>query len=345
MQVLESLLTNRLQESSSSQNDHAAFIQERMRGASPWTAHARTQVAVHAAHDNTIILEGEPGTGKEYLGRLVHKCSRRSEGPFVSISFDSVSDESAEAALFGSLRTLPTGARHIHRGLIESAEGGVVYIADASKLSLSLRAKLSRLIQHGEFRRLGDTAVQRVDVRVMLGSTGDLSAGPAKEWTLLRTDIRVGDVMSIPPLRARADDIEPLVRHFVMLACEAQGKEIRELGPEALAALRNYAWPGNVAELKSTVEQIIQRCGPPSIDLPMLPSHIVNAPESSLCAMPMSALDLVGEVRRYEKAILCAALKQCQGVQNKAAKLLTLKPTTLNMKLKSYGISADDFKQ
>ena len=94
-----------------------------------------------------------------------------SESPFVAISFDSVSDESADAALFGSLRSLPTGARHIHRGLIESAEGGVVYIADASKLSLSLRAKLSRLIQHGEFRRLGDTSVQRADVRVMLGST------------------------------------------------------------------------------------------------------------------------------------------------------------------------------
>jgi DNA-binding NtrC family response regulator len=344
MQVLESLLSNRLHESSSTQNNNVALLHERFRGASPWTAHARTQMAAHAAHDNTIILEGEPGTGKEFLGRLIHKCSRRSDGPFVAISFDSVSDESADAALFGSVRSLPTGARHIHRGLIESAEGGVVYIADASKLSLSLRAKLSRLIQHGEFRRLGDTAVQRVDVRVMLGSTSDLSVGNAKEWTLLRTDIKVGDVMSIPPLRARPEDIEPLVRHFVVQACEPHGKEIREIAPEALDALRNYAWPGNIAELKSVVEQSIQRCGPPSIGLSLLPSHIVNTPESSLCALPMTALDLVNEVRRYEKAILCAALKQCQGVQNKAAKLLTLKPTTLNMKLKAYGISAEDFK-
>jgi two-component system response regulator PilR (NtrC family) len=344
MQVLESLLSNRLHESSSIQSNAAGLLQERLRGASPWTAHARSQAAAHAAHDNTIILEGEPGTGKEFLGRLIHKCSRRSEGPFVAISFDSVSDESADAALFGSVRSLPTGARHIHRGLIESAEGGVVYIADASKLSLSLRAKLSRLIQHGEFRRLGDNTVQRVDVRVMLGSTSDLSTGIGKEWTLLRTDVRVGDVMSIPPLRARPDDIEPLVRHFVKQACEPLGKEVRELAPEALAALRTYAWPGNIAELKITVEQIIQRCGPPSIGLSLLPPHIVNAPESSLCALPMTALDLVSEVRRYEKAILCAALKQCQGVQNKAAKLLTLKPTTLNMKLKSYGIDAEDFK-
>ena len=111
MQVLESLMNERLLGTSSIQPNHIALLQERVVGDSRWTAEARTRLAAHAAHDNTIILEGEPGTGKEFLARMIHKCGARNKGPFVAISFDSVSDESAESALFGSVRSLPTGAR------------------------------------------------------------------------------------------------------------------------------------------------------------------------------------------------------------------------------------------
>jgi len=344
MQVVESLIKDRLLGVSSIQPNHVAFLQERVIGASRWAAEARSRLAAHAAHDNTIILEGEPGTGKEFLARMIHKCSARNKGPFVAISFDSVSDESAESALFGSVRSLPTGARLIHRGLVESAEGGIVYIADASKLSFSVRANISRLIQHNEFRRSGDVSVQRADVRIILGSTSRLDAGLGKEWSLVRTEIRVGDILSVPPLRERPEDIDPLVRYFVKQACEQSGKELREISPEAMAIMQSHSWPGNVAELRATVDQMIQRSQPPVIDLCHLPGHIAESPEALSYGLPLTGLDLVNEVRRYEIAILCAALKQCHGVQNKTASLLGLKPTTLNMKLKAYEIDVNAYK-
>ena len=344
MQVAESLVSDRLLGPSSIQPNHYSFLQERVIGASRWVAEARTRLAAHAAHDNTIILEGEPGTGREFLARMIHKCSARSKGPFVAISFDSVSDESAEAALFGSVRLLPTGPRLIHRGLVESAEGGIVYIADASKLSFSLRASISRLIQHNEFRRSGDASVQRSNVRIMLGSTSRLDAGLGKEWRLVRTEIRVGDIMFVPPLRERPEDIEPLIRHFVKHACEQSGREVRQVAPEAMDVMRRHAWPGNVAELRGIVEQMVQRCEPPMIGLSHVPGHVSDSPEMSYYGLPPSGLDLTNEVRRYEKGILCAALKRCHGIQKATATLLGLKPTTLNMKLKAYEIDASAYK-
>ncbi|HEV8481956.1 MAG TPA: sigma 54-interacting transcriptional regulator [Blastocatellia bacterium] len=344
MQVAESIISDRLLGTSSIQPNHSSFLQERVIGASRWAAEARTRLAAHAAHDNTVILEGEPGTGREFLARMIHKCSARSKGPFVAISFDSVSDESAEAALFGSVRSLPTGPRLIHPGLVESAEGGIVYIADASKLSFSLRANISRLIQYNEFRRSGDVSVQRSNVRIMLGSTSRLDAGLGKEWSLVRTEVRVGDVLFVPPLRERPEDIEPLISHFVKQACEQTGREVRQVAPEAMAVMRRHLWPGNVAELRGMVEQMVQRCAPPMIGLSHLPAHIADSPESVQYGLPPSGLDLINEVRKYEMAILCAALKQCHGVQKKTATLLGLKPTTLNMKLKAYEIDASAYK-
>ena len=344
MQVVERLFGNRPIEINGAQRDRSDLIRERLIGASRWAAQARAQVEAHAAHDNTVVLDGEPGTGKEFLARLIHKCSRRSEAPFVSISFDSVSDESAEAALFGSVRTLPTGTRHIHRGLIEAAEGGVIYIGNISSLSISLWAKISRLTRAGEFQRLNDGTTQRADVRILLGSTSDFGALNTPGWTLADSASRLGDRFSLPPLRDRLDDIEPLVKHFIKRACEQAGLEVREATPDIIKALGEYAWPGNVEELKTAVERMVQNSGPPRLALPLLPSGPTDAPETTLSPFPESGIDLFSEVRRHERAILCAALSHCRGVQNKAARLLKIKPTTLNMKLKSHGIDAGDFK-
>lgn len=342
-QAIEALFSAPRREIIGTQRDVTGFLSTNLIGASRWSAQTRSQIAAHAAHNNAVILTGEPGTGKEFLGRLIHRCSERSTGPFVAITFDSVSDESAETALFGSLNVLPTGARHIHRGLVEEAEGGVVFIADASKLSFPLRAKISRLIQHGEFKRLNDSTVRRSDVRVMLGSTTELDIALDKEWTLVGNSARA-NTLSIEPLRDRKDDIEPLIRHFIKRACEHAGREVREVTPDAIEALSHYHWPCNVAELKSVAEQLVQRCGPPTIGASLLPGYIAEGHDLGRVKLPSSGFDLLNEVREFEKAILCSALKQCHGVQNKAARLLGLKPTTLNMKLKMYGIEAGAFK-
>jgi DNA-binding NtrC family response regulator len=319
-------------------------LEARLIGASRWAAQARAQVIAHASHDNTVVLEGESGTGKEFLARLIHKCSVRCDGPFVTISFESVSDESVEAALFGSVRILPGGARHIHRGLVESAEGGVIYIADVSELSFSTRAKVLRLVQQREFQRVGESSILKSDVRVMTGLPSSTGARAVKDWVLVRNDLAVRDTVFIPSLRERPDDVEPLAKHFVRQLCEETGKELRSFAPEVLEVLSKYCWPGNVAELKNVVEHLVYQSGPPVLTASLLPGGMMNGLESGNHALPATGIDLANEVQRYEKSLICAALKRCMGVQSRAANMLGLKPTTLNMKLKSYGIDVETFK-
>jgi len=322
------------------EGDIARLIKERLIGVSRWATEARAAVAAHAGHDNPILIEGERGTGKEFVARLIHECSARGHGPFVALSCESLSEESVEAALFGSIRALPCGSNRIQRGLVERAEGGTLYISGSSALSPLLKTEIARLIRYQEFRRLGDNLLERADVRVILGHTQDRGGEPMVGESV----ITVSDRLSIPPLRQRRVDIEPLSRHFIEEFCQQIGKELRDLSPDALAALRRYDWPGNVSELKRVIEEMVQRSRPPCLDLSLLPASLLDPSNLNGASLPASGISLSEEVERLEKSLLCAALKQCQGRQTKAAQLLGLKRTTLNTKIKRYGIDVKSFR-
>jgi DNA-binding NtrC family response regulator len=151
------------------------------------------------------------------------------------------------------------------------------------------------------------------------------------------------DRIQIPPLRERPEDIEALAAHFISERCEQTGKELREISPEAMRVLRRYDWPQNVKELRTLVNQLVKQLTPPSIDVSLLPAYLASA-SGERRLLPASGLDLDNEVKRVEVDLICAALRQSHGLQNKAAQLLRIKPTTLFMKIRRHGIDVEAFR-
>jgi DNA-binding NtrC family response regulator len=316
----------------------STLIRERLIGISLWADQARSAVASHAAHDNAVVLEGPAGAGKKFLARLIHNSSARFEQPFVAFSCRQVSPLSIESALFGSVR----GSNLIQTGLVQALGAGTLYINGVSSFTSALKAKIARLIEYREFSPASSDVIEYADIRVIIGSSEP--AEPVLEQSdseMLRIAIR--DKLVIPPLYKRAADIEPLSNNFVGEFCRQLKKEPREISDETIAHLTRHDWPGNVSELKRVLYQMIQRSKPAPLDAALLPTHIVRASGSkrSICG---SGIDLTSEVEQFEVALLSEALKQCHGVQNKAAQLLNIKPTTLNMKLLRYRINVSQFK-
>ncbi len=306
------------------------LIGQSLIGVSRWTQTARMLVAVHAAHDNSVILEGEHGTGKRLLARLIHQFSSRHDGPFVSLSLGSISEEVARAVLFGTPpRERSDGVATREKGLAELSQGGTLYIDGLSDLSPALTGEIVQLAE----RRQTDEGER--PLRILFCRLTDTSNSASTGLDYER--------IQIPPLRERPDDIEALAVHFIRERCEQAGKELRMISPDALRALRAYDWPRNVTELRILVNQLVKQLCPPSIDVALLPAYLAG-PYGEKCLLPASGLDLDSEVKRVEVDLICAALRQSRGLQNRAAQLLRIKPTTLFMKIRRHGINVEAFR-
>jgi DNA-binding NtrC family response regulator len=314
------------------------LIREKLIGASGWTEKARALVSAYAAHNNPVVLEGEPGTGKRCLAELVHRCSPHRKGPFVSLKFDSAVHEVARSALLGPPRAIGNEVGSGDKGLIELANGGTLYVEGISDIPSSLIDDVLRFI---ELRRTDDDG--RLDVRFLFGYVTHSGRHRSRRPMSARSSFSGWEKIGIPPLRERPDDIEPLTKHFIRRACEGTGKEPRTISRDAMDLLKAYDWPRNVAELRVLVNLLVKQSSPPSIDVSLLPAYMLG-PREAKVLFPVSGLDLAREVRRYETALICAALKQSRGRQRKAAQLLRITPTTLFEKLKRYGIDAVRFK-
>ena len=314
------------------------LIEKNLIGVSRWTEAARTLVAAHASHDNTVILEGERGTGKKLLARLIHRFSWRHEGPFVSLALRSTSDEVARAVLFGSARHQCDNFPGAEKGLTELARRGTLYIDGLSDISPSLTGDIVRLAE-----RKGTNYEGEESVRILLG--WGIQSGFCRSSASVNSGSTGLDYerIQIPPLRERPDDIEPLAEHFIRERCGQTGKELREISPEAMKVLHRYDWPQNVKELRTLVNQLVKQLTPPPIDVALLPAYLAGTcGERRL--LPAAGLDLDNEVKRVEVDLICAALRQSHGLQNKAAQLLRIKPTTLIMKIRRHGIDVEAFR-
>ncbi len=295
---------------------------------------------------STILLQGESGTGKELVARAIHLNSNRADAPFITVNSGSLPPDLLESHLFGHVKGAFTGAVALKKGLFEAADRGTIFFDEISSISLETQAKLLRVLQEKEFMRLGGTQTIKVDVRILAATNTDLEELIAQR--AFRQDLfyRLNVIkIEIPPLRTRKEDIPLLARHFIEVYARENRKEIEGLSEDVLEILDAHSWPGNVRELENLVERAVVLARSTVITRAALPPFLLKrdgVDDEALIAAEES-LDLRDRTQAFQKKIILAALRKTKGVQNKAAKLLGVKPTTLNEMIKRLGIDATGF--
>jgi two-component system response regulator PilR (NtrC family) len=295
---------------------------------------------------STILLQGESGTGKELVAKAIHMNSNRAEAPFITVNSGSLPPDLLESHLFGHVKGAFTGAVALKKGLFEAADKGTIFFDEISSISLETQAKLLRVMQEKEFMRLGGTQTIKVDVRILAATNTDIEE--LIEQKAFRKDLfyRLNVIkIEIPPLRARKEDIPMLVKHFVEVYARENHKEVEGVSEDVLEILDTHAWPGNVRELENLVERAVVLSRSALITRTSLPPFLLGrdrVDDESVIAAEES-LDLRDRTQAFQKKVILAALKKTRGVQNKAAKLLGVKPTTLNEMIKRLGIDTSSF--
>ncbi len=237
------------------------------------------QVQLSAASDVTVLLFGESGTGKELAAGAIHHLSARNEQSFVRVNCGALTESLLESELFGHVKGSFTGAHRDRIGRFESADGGTLLLDEIGEISPVMQVKLLRILQSGEFERVGESRTRRCDVRVIAATNRDLSQdvrdGNFREDLYYR--LRVFP-LQMPPLRTRRDDVPLLTEHFIRMFATRTGKAIRGLTTEAMNALRGYPWPGNIRELENAIEYAFVVCQGSTIGIYDLPPELRGQP-------------------------------------------------------------------
>ena len=287
----------------------------------------------------TVLINGEIGTGKELVANAIHRRSPRADEPFMIVNSHSIPTELLEDNLFGHARGAFTGASAAKIGLLEVADGGTVLFDEISTVTPEVQTKLLRVIQDKEFLPLGALENRLVDVRIIAATNEDLKhlidVGRFREDLYYRLNVIS---VSIPPLRARMEDIPILVEHFLERFNTENRKNVSRVTPAVMDRFFAHTWPGNVRELENVVERGVVLARGEEIDIDLLPSDMsrrVALPDAPPLPEGVRFYDAVG---RFERQLIEGALRRTGGVQKHAAELLGLKPTTLNEKIKRLGI-------
>jgi len=211
-----------------------------------------------APTDSTVLILGESGTGKELVARALHEHSRRKNEPLIAVNCAAIPDNLIESELFGHERGAFTGAVGAREGLVEAADGGTLFLDEIGELPIIAQARLLRVLQEGEIRRVGSSRSQRVDVRLIAATHRDLEQ--RVQEGLLRSDLyyrlRVMEIV-LPPLRERGEDVVKLARFLLEKACKKLNRAALQFNPQALELIRRYAWPGNVREMENAIERAV----------------------------------------------------------------------------------------
>ena len=297
---------------------------------------------------STILIQGESGTGKELVAKAIHANSARSEEPFQVVNSGSMPSDLLESNLFGHVKGAFTGAVASKKGLFEVADGGSIFFDEVSNISLEVQAKLLRVIQEKEFMRVGSVDTLKVDVRLIAATNDDLkkmiAEGTFREDLYYRINVIS---ITLPPLRNKVDDIPLLSQYFLDRYSKENGREDLIISDGALELLKGHAWPGNVRELENAIERAVvlaPRGGGISADLIREYIDPVTFDSSTpLVTVPAEGLPMKSVVTDFQKQLIVDALRKTHWVQKEAAKLLALKPTTLNEMIKRYGIREENF--
>jgi psp operon transcriptional activator len=285
---------------------------ENMIGDSAALATALEQVSHLAQINRPILVLGERGTGKELIAERLHYLSPRWDAPLVKVNCAAMADSLLESELFGHEPGAFTGATRSHRGRFERADGGTLFLDELGTMSLRLQEKLLRLVEYGEFERLGGQQTLQVDVRVIAATNIDLRAMAARgEFRDDLLDRLSFDVVHLPPLRQRREDIADLAQHFAVQLCAELGWEMfAGFSPEAQQQLLQHQWPGNIRELKNAVERSLYRWNDPVSpvdDIAIDPFHPpwedpVGQPRENPAALPETDTESITTTSESDKA-------------------------------------------
>jgi PAS domain S-box-containing protein len=307
-------------------------------GTSPVLQMVLARAAKVAPTDSTVLIMGETGTGKELIARAIHKRSKRSERPFISVNCAAVPSSLIMSELFGHEKGAFTGAVQRRLGRFELAEGGTIFLDEVGDLPMETQIALLRVLQEREFERVGGTEVLRADVRVISATNCDLQTAIA--GGAFRSDLyyRINVFpIKLPPLRERKEDVPLLVNYFVDRYAKRAGKKIKHIQKKALDALQDYSWPGNVRELQNVIERSLIICETNEFSIDK--SWVVN--ESRTPSSAPTGQD-VDERQRIEAA-LAQSNGKVSGASGAAAKL-GIPPSTLESKIRSLRINKFQFK-
>ena len=292
-------------------------------------------VARVAPTKSTVLIQGETGTGKELIARAIHHHSLRAGRPFVAIDCSALAESLLESELFGHVKGAFTGAVTEKRGLFEAAHEGTCFLDEAGEISPGMQAKLLRVLQEHEVKRVGGTESLKVDVRIIAATNKDLgqqvSEGKFREDLFYRLSVVT---LLLPPLRERREDIGPLVEHFLRKNAAANDKPVFHISPEAMQVLMGYDWPGNVRELEHAIEHAVTLTSGAVVlpeDLPPKLSNPVRQ-ESAAGGPAVTLRDVV--VHHIRKV-----LKEAKWNKKQAAQLLGIHRRSLYRMSKRYGIS------
>ena len=289
-----------------------------------------------AFSDTSVLLTGETGTGKEVFAQAIHHASNRKNRNFVAVNCSAISHDLLESEFFGHKAGAFTGAVKDRKGLLAEANNGTIFLDEIGELATDLQVKLLRVIETGEYIRIGDNKPVKTDVRIIAATNRDLEMeiekGNFREDLFYRISVFQ---IRLPALKERIIDIEPLAYHFLYLFASKSRKKIERISPECISRLEQHKWNGNTRELRNVLERCVILADGNEITSDLLPFEIQNATESASHGRPFYKIDL----NTVEKEHIRRVLEYTNGNKTKAAELLGIALTTLYRKLSSYNMS------
>ena len=332
MMIIGEALKQANEKTSAANNINSIFIKGKSANADKLNGH----IEIIAPTDMAVVLQGETGTGKEYVARTIHQLSKRAGKAFIAVDCGALSRDLAASELFGHLKGAFTGAIADKKGLFEAAEGGTLFLDEVGNLSYEVQVKLLRALQEKTIQPLGSTKQIAVDVRIITATNDDLVN--SVENGDFRQDLyhRINEFkIQLPPLRERDDDLELFITHFINLSNKELGRNVEGISPEAKKILLQYDWPGNLRELKNVIKRMVLLTPAGKAGVESLPDEmlftILQSPKNT-----DTDLKLLNEAN--EKEMISKTLQKVKFNKTKAAKLLNIDRKTLYSKIERYGL-------
>jgi len=338
------LLEKLLQKSSGEQLPRKYGEEEFFFGESPEIKQLLQLAETVAPTDMSVIIDGETGSGKEFLARFIHYRSKRREKPFVALDCGAIPKSLANSELFGHIKGSFTGAVADKIWVFQEANGGTLFLDEIGNLDYEVQVKLLRSLQERKVNRVGDPKTTNVDVRIIAASNEDLSH--LVEENKFREDLyhRVNEfMMHLPSLRERRKDIQQYAEFFIQQANIQLGKDVTGIDSDAMDIIRNYAWPGNLRELKNVMKRSVLLSRSDHITKDILPGEITNFHPNE--ALNQSMDESSGELREVsrdaERSLILGTLQSVDNNKSKAARILNVDRKTLYNKMKQLNIDLD----